>query len=330
MVEIVAEVAQGYEGDPTLARLLARGAVEAGADAVKFQLVYADELATPNYKHYELFKSLEMEEATWAGIAALVRDAGKKLYFDVYGDIGLEIAQRVGADGLKLSTTEFFNHALVAKVFAATPRVFVAIAGMSLAEIEAFLARHRSSLGSALCFLYGVQNSPTNIEDSHLRRIGSLKQHLKGFQLGLMDHADGASDDALILPLLALPFGVEVIEKHITLDRLLRIEDFTSALPPERFGRFVQMVRRFEPALGMASLEPTAMELDYRRRTVKVVVARVELRPGTLLEMHHLTLKRTGVRPGGDLFSHDLDELVGKTLRFPINANEPIPLANID
>ena len=42
MVEIIAEAAQGFEGNPTLAKLLARGAVRAGADAVKFQLIYAD------------------------------------------------------------------------------------------------------------------------------------------------------------------------------------------------------------------------------------------------------------------------------------------------
>ena len=57
-IEIIAEVAQGYEGDRTLAKMLARGSMRAGADAVKFQLVFADELATPDYQHYKLFKSL--------------------------------------------------------------------------------------------------------------------------------------------------------------------------------------------------------------------------------------------------------------------------------
>jgi len=45
-IEIIAEIAQGYEGNSTLALMLAKAAVRSGADAVKFQLVYADELAT--------------------------------------------------------------------------------------------------------------------------------------------------------------------------------------------------------------------------------------------------------------------------------------------
>ncbi|NCV89142.1 MAG: hypothetical protein EBW19_02930, partial [Betaproteobacteria bacterium] len=43
IIKIIAEAAQGFEGDPLLARLLVRAAARAGADAVKFQLVYADE-----------------------------------------------------------------------------------------------------------------------------------------------------------------------------------------------------------------------------------------------------------------------------------------------
>jgi hypothetical protein len=37
-IKIIAEAAQGFEGDPLLARLLVRAAGRAGADAVKFQL----------------------------------------------------------------------------------------------------------------------------------------------------------------------------------------------------------------------------------------------------------------------------------------------------
>ena len=47
-IEIIAEIAQGFEGKPEQSRLLIKAASAAGANAVKFQLVYADELATPD------------------------------------------------------------------------------------------------------------------------------------------------------------------------------------------------------------------------------------------------------------------------------------------
>ena len=71
-VEIIAEIAQGYEGDASQARLLARGAVRAGADAVKFQLVYADEIAVPDYQYYDLFRTLEMPQSDWRDVADVV------------------------------------------------------------------------------------------------------------------------------------------------------------------------------------------------------------------------------------------------------------------
>ena len=39
-VKIVAEIAQGFEGQPEQAHLLLKAASKAGADAAKFQLVY--------------------------------------------------------------------------------------------------------------------------------------------------------------------------------------------------------------------------------------------------------------------------------------------------
>ena len=63
--KIIAELAQGFEGDLTKAKLLVNAAASSGADIVKLQLVYADELATPDYLHYKLFKSLEMPDNSW-------------------------------------------------------------------------------------------------------------------------------------------------------------------------------------------------------------------------------------------------------------------------
>ena len=64
-LEIVAEIAQGFEGDSVKSSLLLKSAANAGADAAKFQMVYADELATEDYKFHSLFQSLEMDDRVW-------------------------------------------------------------------------------------------------------------------------------------------------------------------------------------------------------------------------------------------------------------------------
>src|SRR5687767_1646246 len=72
-VFIIAELAQGYEGKPQQAMALLDAAAQAGADAAKFQLVYAEELATPDYQHFALFKKLEMADDVWAELSSHAR-----------------------------------------------------------------------------------------------------------------------------------------------------------------------------------------------------------------------------------------------------------------
>ena len=109
-VEIIAEMAQGYEGNEIKALLLARGAIRSGADTIKYQLVHADELATPDYQYYDLFQSLEMSSTAWKDVAEEIKTNGKKLYFDVFGMQGLSEALELGADGVKIHTTDFYNN----------------------------------------------------------------------------------------------------------------------------------------------------------------------------------------------------------------------------
>ena len=44
MIEIVAEIANAHQGSPKNAEKLALKSLKAGADAVKFQIYFADEL----------------------------------------------------------------------------------------------------------------------------------------------------------------------------------------------------------------------------------------------------------------------------------------------
>ena len=41
-IEIIAEIAQGFEGNEKLTNLLTKGAIVSNADAVEFQLVFGD------------------------------------------------------------------------------------------------------------------------------------------------------------------------------------------------------------------------------------------------------------------------------------------------
>jgi len=321
-IEIIAEIAQGYEGKSTLALMLAKAAVRSGADAVKFQLVYADELATKGYKYYDLFRSLQMPYEEWKAVADEIKAAGARLYLDVYGERSLQEAIDLGAHGVKIHTTDFFNNRLVRHALAVMPRVFISLGGISVEELKEFIDINKISPGKQICFMYGYQAEPTPLEANNILRLGALKKHFPGFHFGFMDHSDGGNEEAMTLALMMLPFGIECIEKHLSLDRVLQLEDYISALPPEKFQAFAHKIRHYEKALGTENLELTKQEMEYRNKAMKVVVANIALKKGIVANLEALSLKRVAnVSP---LSFNRLEQVVGRTLVVDVKPEQQI------
>lgn len=321
-VLIVAEAAQGYEGDPSLGKLLVRAAAAGGADLVKFQIVYADELASPSYQHYALFRQLEMADEAWTAMADEARQARVGLAFDVYGDRSLSLALQLGADAVKIHATDFFNHRLVGHALGAAPRVFLSAGGIEPAELDQFFAWHATAAGRTTLF-YGFQAEPTEPADNNLARLASLHARLPGVALGFMDHTDGARDEAGWLSTLAIPLGAVAIEKHLSLDRELALEDYVSAVAPSAFRAFVARVRMAEAALGRPELELTPAERAYRRRAVKVVVASRPLAVGATIADEDVALLRTALSDGHEPFNR-LEDVSGRTLGRDVATGDAI------
>jgi N,N'-diacetyllegionaminate synthase len=322
-VTIIAEAAQGFEGNVTLARLLVKAAKAGNADIVKFQLVLADELATRDYAYYGLFKQLEMPLADWRAVADDAEKAGLGLAFDIFGPESLRLAIELGARAVKLHSTDFFNGKLVAAAQRAAPRLLFSVGGIEADEIAAFVERAHPDARAKLTMMYGFQAEPTLTGDNNLARLASLRQRLPNLDLGFMDHADGTGDDAGWLGVLALPYGVSTLEKHITLDRSIELEDYISALSPSEFATYVKRVRLAEAALGSACLDLSEPERAYRGRAVKVVVAAKTLAPGTVINDDVVSLLRAP-KEGQRTSFQTLDGVLGRTVAREIAAGTPV------
>jgi len=319
-VEIIAEIAQGYEGNPKLAELLVKGAIAADADSIKIQLIFADELCVPAYPYYDLFKSLEMDDEIWTGLVQRIHKAGKRIYFDVYGDRSLTLARSLEADGVKISTTDFYNLPLRKKAFTDFDTVFVSTGGVPIEDIDELMSRH--NLPEKLTLMHGFQAEPTATIDNNLLRIATLRSHYPNLGVGFMDHSLGSGAEAFYLPLVALGAGVSCIEKHITLDYSLQIEDYISALSIDRFGEFVKIIRAMEPALGSSEMLLTKKEIEYKNRAGKVVVASRDLPIGARITESDIAMKRVSTTPSENYY-RQVATVIGNTLLAPVAKDCP-------
>ena len=109
--KIIAEVAQGYEGKPDYCDFYIRAAARARADAVKFQIVYADDVSEPGYQYYDWYKQLEMPNAAWRAARTLAAELKILFFVDVSGERALDMARTLEPDGIKFHSSNFFNRA---------------------------------------------------------------------------------------------------------------------------------------------------------------------------------------------------------------------------
>jgi N,N'-diacetyllegionaminate synthase len=292
--QIIAEAAQGFEGKAELASLLVKAAAAAKADAIKFQLVYADELATPDYQHYALFKTLEMPDTAWRELKALADQSGVALYLDVFGSRSLALAQALGCRAVKVHSTDMANPGLLQEIAESdVPLVLLSSAGCSEAEIEEALALFARK---EVVLLHGFQGYPTPTDANHLARIAALRKLLersgvKG-EIGFADHAPADDPLRFLLPAAAMGGGARVIEKHLTLSKVMAFEDHEAALSPDELAEFVVQMRACFAAIGVQDAMH-ASELDYRTKTRKHVVALKEIEAGSTIDARALGLLRT-------------------------------------
>lgn len=327
-MEIIAELAQGFEGKPEQALLLMKAAHSAGADAVKYQLVYADELATEDYKYFDLFRSLEMDDSRWQFLADQARELGIRLQLDIFGAKGLGLAERIGVTAVKLHGTDISNTALLEQVAAsALPRVLLGAGGAYWGEIQNALAilRHKE-----VVVLLGFQGYPTQTEDNEISRVRLMIERLSECSdhvtVGFADHAQADSPLRFALSAMALGAGATVLEKHLTLGRCMKLEDFESALNPDEFSEYVETLRACALAGGQAKESDdfgmSTSEARYRQMIRRHVVSAGPLAKGTKLQPTDLVLKRSSA----EFPITSLQDVYGKVLCRDVVTNSPLSI----
>lgn len=330
-IEIIAELAQGFEGRPEQARLLLKAAAAAGADAAKFQLVYADELATPDYKYYELFRSLEMADEVWSELATYAAELGIQLHLDIFGTHSLQLAERIGVAALKLHGTDIANIGLLTEVAnSSVQKILLGAGGAYSSELQQAI-----DILSAknVVVLLGFQGYPTPNDANQIARVRLLADRLTAtypnVAVGFSDHAPPESPLRYALAAMAIGAGAKVLEKHLTLGKIMRLEDHEAALNPDEFSEFTQAIRGCAQALGKAAdcgdFGMSESEEAYRKMIRRHVVASRNLEGGIVVSPSDLTLKRTSAEQP---FT-DLALVYQKTVKHGVQKNAPVSPADI-
>ncbi len=289
---IICELSQTHEGDISIAKELINAAARAQADAVKLQVFRADELAVGRYKHYGLFKKLQWPKETWKDLIRYTHKAGLYFFADIFGVESLAMLQRAEADVVKIHATDMRNDKLLQACAQCELPVILSIGGADIKETKnAVKLLKQGQNNKEIVLMHGFQSYPTLIEHTNLEKMRYFKDQFK-LRVGFADHIDGDHPQNSSLCALAIGMGACVIEKHITKDRALKMEDYESALNPEDFVRFVQRIRELDAAKSCYSDALSPVETQYRKATRKHVVSLKEIKKGSAITQNDIAFKR--------------------------------------
>ena len=298
-IEIIAEIAQGYLGDYNLCKTYIEASARAGATTVKFQLVYADELATQDYKHYDLFKSLEIDFKKWVKLKKISNKFKIDLCFDIFGTKSLSIAEKLGVRCIKIHPTDLTNYNFLNKINQSKiKKIILGVGGFKEDTImKALKIVHNKK--NSICIMYGFQGYPTLSGENQLYRIKllqSLCKNYKNISYGFADHTLPDQKNNHLASILAVGMGCLIIEKHLTLSKVLKMEDFESAYNPDEFKDFVSIVEEAVEIINLNtpnSFKLTKKEKNYSSLIVRNYIAKKKINKSTILQDEMFDLKRS-------------------------------------
>ncbi len=264
-MKIIAEIGTSHEGNIKKAFSLIDAAAEAGADIVKFQWVYAEEILHPktgfvklpggDIPLYERFKSLEVSSDFFKNCIEYAHKRGLLFACSPFGLKSLHELCSINPDAIKIASPEVNHIPLLrecSKYFKKIP-IILSSGVSTLGDIEKAVDilkgenLNESSYEKVLpplTLLHCITSYPAPEEEYNTQVIQNLS-NIFTLPCGVSDH----SLSPHLIPVLSLICGGTMIEKHITLSRKTDGLDDPVALEPEQFFMMVHAVHQAEAIL---------------------------------------------------------------------------------
>jgi len=313
---IIAEIGNNHNGSIELAKKMVDQAVQIGADCAKFQMRKLDKV----YRKRSLIKSgedlgteyvidlLNKFELTTPEHKQLSEYCESKgiIYMCTPWDLeSIEILESFQVQAYKVASADLTNLPLLDSL-AKTKKPLILSTGMSSNEEIKYTIDFLTKRKVFFVLLHCNSTYPAPFADINLLWMKTLKS-LHPY-VGYSGHERGTA-----VSLAAVALGAIVIERHLTIDRLMEGPDHAASLEFKEFSSLISGVREIEKSLGENKIERNFSqgELINRENLAKSLVASKDLKKGSILTSNDIKT----LSPGQGLSPQKFDLLVGKKLK---------------
>lgn len=328
---IIAEAGVNHNGSLKIAKQLVDIAVEAKADAVKFQTFIADEIIlkkAPKAKYhidttgsdktlswYDLLKS---QEISLKMHKELIRYCNKKKIIFMstpYDKKSVDLLDSLRVQIFKIASTDSNNHQLIEYIAKKKKPVILSTAMSNIQDITKSVKILKKYLKNNFVLMQCTGSYPAPIKDSNLAVINLFKKKFKC----LVGYSDHVIDDSSVLA--ALGIGISVYEKHITVNKKLPGPDHRASLDKVEFINLIKKIKNVEIAIGDGIKKIMPCEIKNVKKLKKFLVAKKDIQKGKKITSDQITAKRTG---GLGLSASKYFEILNKKSWKKFKINQPI------
>jgi N,N'-diacetyllegionaminate synthase len=326
---IIAEAGVNHNGKYQLAKKLVDAAVDAKADAVKFQTFKADEVVTDYVKKVgyqrrntggngtqrQMLESLQLQYNSFLKL---------KMHCDRRGIIFLSTPHSFGAidflesivPAYKFGSGDITNLPAIEYAAKKGKPIILATGMATLKEVKEAVNAIRDTGNDKIVLLQCTTNYPCPPDEVNLRAMRTMNDKL-GCLVGLSDHTFGST-----AAVAAVALGAVVLEKHFTISRNLSGPDHKASLEPDELKEWIKKVRMTEIMLGSQKKLPTDSERKIMKDVRKSIIAKKDIEEGRRITLSDLIIKR----PASGLEPKLLAKVVGRIARKGIKRDEPIKM----
>ena len=329
-VFIIAEAGVNHNGSIELAYKLIDIAVEAGADAVKFQTFKAENLVTKSAdkadyqkqttdeseSQFEMIKKLELDFDIHKKLINYCKEKDIMFLSTPFDHESIDLLNELQLQIFKIPSGEITNLPYLRHIGSLNKIVFLSTGMSNLQEVGDALTVliNSGTLKENITVLHANTMYPTPMEDVNLNAMQTIHKEF-GVAVGYSDHTLGIEVD-----IAAVAMGASIIEKHFTLDKAMEGPDHKASLEPEELKAMVSAIRNIEKALGSNEKILSPSEEVNINIVRKSIVASCPIRKGELLSEKNISTKR----PGTGISPMKWDEIIGVVATKDYQADETI------
>jgi len=340
---IIAELGTSHRGELDRAFKMIDALKDSGCDAVKVQIVYADEILHPKSGKvglpcgdvllYDRFKELESPLSFYKKIRDYARKAGLMFSASAFGMRSLEDLSSLSPEFFKLASPELNHYPLIREMAKKNVPIILSTGVSRLADIECAISEvRRVNESLPLAILHCITSYPAPEAEYNVSVIENLSR-IFYIPAGLSDH----SLHAFFVPLLSLAFSSSIIEKHFCLSKNEDGLDDKIALEPDDFSLMCRELRnmegkgrnaiiqrlldegisrdKIEKAIGRGDKRLARSEKENYDRTNRSLHYAKDLKKGSILKEEDVLIVRTEKVLSVGLSPKFYDVVVGAVLQ---------------